>query len=83
MREVKTQDESGQIIINRSTELYSPVFAVREGKVAGMIVKEEKGWILRIGGSGRSHRHCSTLYDCIKGGRPCGYNFFIDISLQR
>lgn len=57
---------------------YEPVFAKREGKFKGMIVREEKGWILRLGDDKGSSGHHSTLEECIEKDSEFGYEFFVE-----
>jgi hypothetical protein len=60
-----------------------PIFAKRNGKLAGMLVYddtvEKKGWILRIGGQLGSFGRKDTLKECIEYGEfKFGYEFFIE-----
>lgn len=56
----------------------SPIFTKRKGKLAGMIVKEDSGWILRLGGSRAATGHHEALSDCIESCVPYGYVFFVN-----
>ena len=54
-----------------------PVFAKRKDVLAGMIVKEDKGWILRTGGNYGADGWHFTRKKCIENGLCYGYEFFI------
>ena len=59
---------------------HEPVFAKKDGKLIGMAVKENNGWIIRLGGSAGACGHHKTLYDCLKSclGYAPNYEFFIE-----
>ena len=52
------------------------IFAKKEDKLAGMIIKDCKGWVLRIGPDIGSSGHYETLEECIKSGMDYGYVFY-------
>ena len=55
-----------------------PVFAKSEGQLAGMVVKESMGWILKVGGIHGAYGHSNSLKKCIIKGTEHGYEFIID-----
>lgn len=54
-----------------------PVFAKRDGKLSGMIVKENEGWILRIGHCTGANGHHDTLKGCVESCLKYDYEFFV------
>jgi len=55
----------------------SPIFAKKGGEFCGMIVKEEeKGWILRLGGSGGCCGWHKTRRELLESAKTYGYEFF-------
>ena len=62
-----------------------PVFAVRSGKICGMVVyeNESKGWITRIGGKKGCSGHHNTREMCMVKDSKLGYTFHIDIDLEQ
>ena len=65
MRQIVLNSNLGTINISVVRQ-DAPVFAKKNGKINGFAVKEEDGWILRIGGSGGWNGHHHTLEDLIK-----------------
>ncbi len=61
-----------------SIDRHEPIFAKRDGKLAGMVVKEDEGWILRIGGSIGSYGHHTELEDCLETSLQFGYTYFVE-----
>ncbi len=57
---------------------HEPVFAKRDGKLKGMAVKEDAGWILRIGGSIGSYGYHDTLEECLETSIQFGYSYFVE-----
>ena len=61
-----------------------PIFAMRHGKLVGMVVAErhpdssERGWILRTGGRAGATGHHSNREDCLRSCEKCGYTFHIE-----
>lgn len=56
-----------------------PIFAKRDGKLCGMVVKErEKGWILRIGGQNGVSGYHPTRKDCMIDAEEYRYEFFVE-----
>lgn len=78
MKEVIILDRSSSIVHPGEIPIDIPVFAKRNGVLRGMIVREEEGWILRIGGTGGASGHHSTLEECIKSCLQYEYRFFIN-----
>lgn len=81
----------GQISIDKIDEKKHTVFAKRHGELVGMVVKEEAGWIVRIGGladvgskyntilvSQGAYGHWKSLIQCIEKGADYAYTFYID-----
>ena len=60
------------------------IFAQRDGKLIGMVIREEQnkffnGWIVRTGGQFGDYGHFSTLEDCIRVGKEnYSMEFFIE-----
>ena len=55
-----------------------PVFAKKGEKLKGMVVKEDKGWILRTGGVRGAYGHNQSLFECLRSGTLYGFTFFIE-----
>lgn len=74
-----------QIIMERNDKIAlsdvkvsTPIFAKKNGKFIGMIVKEERGWILRVGGSIGATGHHNTIKECITSCLEFGHTFFVE-----
>ena len=57
----------------------TPIFAKKNGRLAGMVVKDPSGWILRTGGKFGAYGYFADRTKCIEGGAEYGYEFFVDI----
>lgn len=55
-----------------------PIFAKRDGKLQGMIVKERDKWILRLGGESASNGWHRSLRECIESNLKYDYTFFVE-----
>ncbi len=53
------------------------IFAKENGKLAGVVVREEKGWILRIGGPYSTNGYKESRQECLCVGRKSGYEFYV------
>lgn len=69
-----TGDEG--VVYFSAIDKYEPIFAKLDGKLIGMVVKENEGWIVRIGGSAGAAGHHETLERCMKACCQFGYEFF-------
>lgn len=56
----------------------TPIFARLEGKLVGLLVKEGKGWLLRLGGSSSMRGCFPTREEAIEEAESYGYSFFIE-----
>jgi len=55
------------------------VFSKKDGKLRGVIMQEEKGWILRLGPTGAGcSGHFSSRTACMEDAIKYGYEFFIE-----
>jgi len=56
----------------------APIFAYRNGELRGMVVKEEEGWIVKVGAFGHayggSYGYLGTREKCVQVGVD-GYNY--------
>lgn len=78
MREIIINKPQGETISFTSINPYAPIFAKLKGKLAGMVVKEERGWILRLGRAKAATGHHNSLLDCIESCVPYGYVFIVN-----
>jgi hypothetical protein len=61
-----------------SVDQDAPVFAERDGVLAGMFVRENDGWILRLGGCIASDGYFPSLRKAMEAGLVCGYEYFVE-----
>ena len=54
----------------------TPIFAYRSGRLAGMVVLENDGWITRIGGNWGVNGHYKTREECIRNDQIYGYVYY-------
>lgn len=71
--------QSSEISINNVNEV-TPIFVKdKKDKLIGMVVKEEGGWITKIGGSGGASGHYDTRSALIEYEyNQFGHKFFIE-----
>ena len=69
----KQKEQSVVYLDDLSTE--TPIFVKEGGKLVGMIIKEDYGWIIRIGGSGGAYGYSSTQKECMTLGNEYTYHF--------
>ena len=61
----------------------TPIFAKRDGKLRGMVIKVPKhvdniGWMLRLGGLQVANGLNGTRRECLESCSESGYDFFIE-----
>jgi hypothetical protein len=56
----------------------TPIFAKKDGVLAGMVVREGEGWILRLGGDNGSSFWHANLLSCLQSGVENGYEFYVN-----
>ena len=77
MRKVEMGGQDSETIYLEDISETSPIFAKKEGEFCGMVVKEEeKGWILRLGGSGGCCGWHKTRRELLESAKTYGYEFF-------
>ena len=77
MRRIILEKEDPDTIPFSDINQGNPIFAKKDGELRGMVVKEEDGWILRLGGSSGSTGHHNTLRKCLEIDMQYDYEFFI------
>lgn len=82
MKEIIMHKPQKETIVFEKVNPYAPIFAKLEGNLAGMIVKEKNGWILRLGRASAATGHHCALLDCIESCVPYGYVFFTDYDMK-
>ena len=78
MRKIILGKEDSDTIPFTEVNEYGPIFAKKCGKLVGMIVKDNDGWIVRIGGTSGATGHHETLWKCIEHSLTYAYEFFIE-----
>ena len=78
MRKIIVEKKSPDTIPFGEVGHHQPIFAKKNGKLAGMVVKDDDGWILRMGGESGATGYSKTLRECIVGGHVYDYEFFIE-----
>ena len=79
MKKVYFEEEKKAIDFNDIDFDCQAVFAKKKGKLVGMLVNENSGWIVRIGGLGGASGHHRTAKKCIKDASSCcEYEFFVE-----
>lgn len=75
MREVMAQKT--KVIYFDDLYDHTPIFAFRDKKLAGVIVYEPEGWVLRLSQGSNSNGHHESQKALIKSCYQYGYKFFI------
>ncbi len=57
---------------------YGLIFAKKDGKLVGMVVHDDIGWILMIGGSRGATGYHDSLRECLESYIPYGDEFFVE-----
>lgn len=78
MRRIIVEKEDPDTIPFGDVNQSRPIFAKKHGELAGMIVKDDDGWILRIGGTAGATGYSKTLRECIMAGHVYDYEFFME-----
>lgn len=82
MKKVIFRDKPQKTVLFSDLTERSCIFMVKDGKVAGMVVKEPKGWIVRVGGILGCSGHHDTMETCIKDAMELGYTPHVEIELK-
>ena len=79
MKKVLFMREPDSTIDAMALDNHQPVFAKDDkGKFIGMVVEEDKGWIIKVGGRSGASGHFPTLRECLSGSLHLGYSYFIE-----
>lgn len=77
MKKVIIEEQDSDTINLADISEITPIFAKKGDKFCGMVVKEEeKGWILRLGGSGGCCGWHKTRWELLESATTYGYKFF-------
>ena len=75
MRKVLLEKSTTEPVVLSSLSEVVPIFAEKEGQIRGMVLRESKGWILRISATGGCSGHYETREMCVKEATTYGYTF--------
>jgi hypothetical protein len=80
MKRVIVENENRDVVKLSDLPEEAPIFAKKNGKLRGMVVKEvgKSGWILRLGGLLGATGYHASRYECLKSAAAHGYKFFIE-----
>lgn len=78
MKKIVLEKEEQTIVRFDTVSENTPIFAKKNNVLCGMLVKETKGWILKLGGvNGAYGHHCSLKLCIVRGMSSFGYEFFV------
>jgi hypothetical protein len=77
MKKVILDVEDGTIDLSSIYERH-PIFAKRDGKLIGMMVKDDEGWMVKLGGTSGATGHHETRRKCIESCLRHDYEFFTE-----
>jgi hypothetical protein len=77
MRKIILEEENCNTVKLSDINIYSAIFAKRDGIIVGMIIEESAGWILRIGNSSGATGHHPTIEGCMQSCSKKNYEFFV------
>ena len=79
MKKITFPEERKSTIHFSEVSQNTPIFAKRDGKLSGMVVKEgSAGWILRIGGDSGANGHHSSARQCMESCLKYKHEFFVE-----
>lgn len=79
MIKVVSDEEHSDIIRLKDVQDNVSIFAYKPvGKLVGMLVHENEGWIVKIGSAGGATGYHFTRNDCIKSCIKYGFEFYIE-----
>ncbi len=85
MQKVIIKEKEEKTVFLDDIRVDIPIFAKKNGKLAGMLIKEPYGhpnsnmWILRLGGATGSTGYHTTRQQCIDSCIQLGYEFYVDL----
>ena len=56
----------------------SSIFVKEDGKFIGMVIKEDKGWIIRMGPRAGATGHHDDLFKCLESGVTFRYTYHVE-----
>jgi len=75
MRKVIIEKENEQTVLLESITPAKPIFAVRNGGIVGMIICEERGYILRYPTGIGANGHHPSILKCVESVGKLGFSF--------
>jgi len=78
MKKVILEEQDLRVVYINNVLEEHPVFAKLHNEFIGMIVKEDRGWILKTGGDCGAYGHYDTLRKCLEKGVEGGYTFYVE-----
>jgi hypothetical protein len=76
-KKIILQKEESKTVILSDVCVDKPIFAKRRGKLSGMVVRDSKGWMLRLGGGMGCKDYFETRQQLIKA-LSSEFEFFVE-----
>jgi len=73
----KVRLDTNEILLSRINH-NTPIFSKKMGKITGMLIREDAGWILRFPNGSGSNGHHPTRRRCIEESSAFGNEFFTE-----
>lgn len=78
MKKVIRNEEIHDTVNVKNVDITTPIFAKKNGKIKGMLVKEDHGWVLRFPSGIGPGGHQWSRGVCIEAGLKFGFEFFTE-----
>jgi len=70
--------EGDAVVREETIKDSTPIFAKRNGKLSGSVIKDARGWSLSLGGGVRATGYHNTRKKCIEAGIEYGHTFYVE-----
>ena len=71
-------EESNNTIKFEDVNRENPIFIKKDGKLVGMVILENNGWIIKVGGAIQLSRYHDDLHSCLRQGVESGFTFHVE-----
>ncbi len=78
MRKVVFEEKEREDVFLKDISEYMAIFAKQNGKLVGMIINEDEGWILRKGDGSGCSGHFDSRLNCLESASKYKYSFYIE-----
>lgn len=78
MKKIIIENPQAEYIHLNDVSYGTPIFVKKDGKLKGMVIKDDSGWIISLGADYGALGYSDERADCLRKGLKYNYEYYVE-----